>query len=70
MARGRDALARHAWDEAYDTLTRADREGSLNGEGLSLLASAAYWTAHPDETLEVLERAQGRTWRRGIAPPR
>jgi class 3 adenylate cyclase len=54
---GRDALARHAWDEAYEALTRADHEGSLGGEGLALLASAAYWTAHPDETVEGYERA-------------
>jgi class 3 adenylate cyclase len=56
---GRHALDRHAWDEAYDILTEADRAGSLGGEGLWLLASAAYWTAHPDETVEVLERAYG-----------
>jgi class 3 adenylate cyclase len=54
---GRDALDRHAWDEAYEILTTADRAGSLNGEGLELLASAAYWSAHPEETVEYLERA-------------
>jgi class 3 adenylate cyclase len=59
MEAGRDALERHAWQEAYDALTEADRQGSLNGEGLHLLASAAYWTAHPDETVEALERAYG-----------
>jgi class 3 adenylate cyclase len=31
----------------------------LNADGLSLLASAAYWTARPDETLAALERAFG-----------
>jgi class 3 adenylate cyclase len=54
---GRDALDRHAWEEAYDVLARADRAGSLNGEGLSLLGSAAYWTGRPDDALEALERA-------------
>ena len=54
---GRDALERHAWDEAYEILSEADRAGSLNGEGLELLASAAYWSAHPDETVEFLERS-------------
>ena len=53
----RDALARHAWQEAYDVLTEADRSGSLAGEGLELLAWAAYWTGRPDETIEALERA-------------
>jgi class 3 adenylate cyclase len=52
----RDALERHAWSEAYEILTELDRAGSLTGEGLELLASAAYWSAHPDETVEVLER--------------
>jgi class 3 adenylate cyclase/predicted negative regulator of RcsB-dependent stress response len=56
---GRDALERHAWDEAYAILTEADRAGTLTGEGLELLASAAYWSAHPDETVELLERAYG-----------
>ena len=52
----RDALARHAWQEAYDVLTEADRSGSLAGEGLELLAWAAYWTGRPDETIAALER--------------
>jgi class 3 adenylate cyclase len=53
----RDALERHEWQQAYDLLTEADRTASLNGEGLKLLGSAAYWTAHPDQTVEALERA-------------
>jgi class 3 adenylate cyclase len=57
LAAGRDALGRHAWKEAYDTLTEADRQGSLTGEGLNLLAWASWWTAHPDQTIEALERA-------------
>jgi class 3 adenylate cyclase len=56
---GRDALERHAWQEAYDILSEADRTGSLSGQGLELLAEAAYWSAHPDETIELLERAYG-----------
>jgi class 3 adenylate cyclase len=54
---GREALERHAWQEAYDALSEADRQGSLGGEGLHLLGQAAYWTAHGDETVEALERA-------------
>jgi class 3 adenylate cyclase len=56
---GRDALQRHSWQDAYDGLIEADRQGSLTGEGLYLLALAAYWTARPDETVEALERAYG-----------
>ena len=56
---GRDALQGHRWQEAYEALSEADRQGSLPGAGLELLAWAAYWTAHPDETVEALERAYG-----------
>jgi class 3 adenylate cyclase len=56
-AAARDALARHAWTEAYEALSGADRSGSLGGEGLELLAWAAYWTGRPDETIAQLERA-------------
>jgi class 3 adenylate cyclase len=56
---GREALERHAWQEAYDILSEADRTGSLSGAGLELLAEAAYWSAHPEETIELLERAYG-----------
>jgi class 3 adenylate cyclase len=55
----RDALERHQWQDAYDALSEADRQGALTGEGLYLLASASYWTAHPDETVEALERSYG-----------
>jgi class 3 adenylate cyclase len=54
---GRDALDRHEWQDAYDILSEADRQGSLTGVGLELLAGAAYWTAHPDETVAAMERA-------------
>jgi class 3 adenylate cyclase len=54
---GREALDRHAWDEAYRILSEADRAGALGGDGLELLALAAWWTAHPDETVEALERS-------------
>ncbi len=57
VAIGRDALDRHAWGEAYEALSQADKAGALNGEGLELLASAAYWSEHPEETLDLLERA-------------
>jgi class 3 adenylate cyclase len=56
---GRIALQRHQWQEAYDALSEADRQGAPTGEGLELLAWAAYWTGHPDETVEAVERAYG-----------
>ncbi|MBA3691344.1 MAG: hypothetical protein H0W82_08035, partial [Actinobacteria bacterium] len=54
---GRDALQRHAWDEAYDGLAQADRHGGLPPEGLQLLAEAAWFSSRPNVVLEVLERA-------------
>ena len=57
IERGREAMRRHAWAEAYEALSQADRDGMLTAEGLQLLGSAAYWTGRPDETVEDLERA-------------
>lgn len=39
---GREALSRHAWVEAFELLSQADREGDLAGEDLEALAEAAY----------------------------
>jgi class 3 adenylate cyclase len=54
---GRDAIRRHAWAEATETLTAVDREGGLSPEDLELLGAAAWWSGHPDEATEALERA-------------
>jgi class 3 adenylate cyclase len=53
----RDALKRHQWQEAYDALSEADERGFLVGAGLELLAWASYWTGHPEQTIDALERA-------------
>jgi class 3 adenylate cyclase len=54
---GRDAIARHAWQDAFDLLTRADREAALPGADLEALAMAAFFAARADERLEYKERA-------------
>ncbi len=54
---GRDAVKRHAWAEATETLTAVDRDGGLSPEDLELLGTASWWTGHPDEATEALERA-------------
>ena len=54
---GRDAVARHEWSEAVDALTGADRETPLGAEDLERLGNALWWSARPDESSEVLERA-------------
>jgi len=54
---GRDALSRHAWQEAFDQLSRADQEGQLSGADLEALALAAFFGAHAEGELAVKERA-------------
>jgi ATP/maltotriose-dependent transcriptional regulator MalT len=54
---GRDALKRHAWQEAFDLLSRADEQGDLSGVDLEALAEAAFFAARPDAELPVKERA-------------
>jgi class 3 adenylate cyclase len=53
----RDALGRHAWQEAFDLLSQADRDGPLSGPDLEGLAEAAYFTARADLSVEARERA-------------
>jgi class 3 adenylate cyclase len=56
-ALGRDALARHAWQEAFDQLSEADRQGQLTGADLEAFALAAFFAARADVELAVKERA-------------
>ena len=57
LAAGREALQRHAWAEAFDLLSEADRSGTLSATELESLALAAFFAAHADAELEVKERA-------------
>jgi class 3 adenylate cyclase len=54
---GRDAMARHAWDEARELLLEADSASPLAPDDLQRLSDAEYWTGHPAESLDALERA-------------
>ena len=54
---GREALARHAWRQAFDLLSQADRDGQLSAVDLEALASVAFFAAQADTGLEVKERA-------------
>jgi class 3 adenylate cyclase len=54
---GRDAIARHAWPEAFELLSQADREGQLPGADLEALALTAFFAARVDLQLEIKERA-------------
>ena len=54
---GRDALVRHAWDEAFEQLSLADGEGRLSGDDLEALALSAFFAGRADTGLDVKERA-------------
>jgi DNA-binding CsgD family transcriptional regulator len=55
--RGREACARGAWPEAFESLSRADQAGRLGAEELELLATSAYMLGRDDEHVRALERA-------------
>jgi class 3 adenylate cyclase len=54
---GRDALAHHRWQEAFQQLSKADLEGNLSGADLESLALAAFFAARADVQVGVEERA-------------
>jgi class 3 adenylate cyclase len=53
----RGALSRHAWQEAFELFSRADREGALRGPDLESLAEAAWFAAQAELATEAKERA-------------
>jgi class 3 adenylate cyclase len=57
LVSGREAFERHAWDEALEAFTTADRKEALSAGDLELLAGAAWWSGHPDDAVEAQERA-------------
>ena len=57
LTAGRVALARNAWPEAFELLSRADREGSLSGADLEALAVASFFAGRASSMVDVKERA-------------
>lgn len=57
LVAAREAIEGHAWEKAREAFLAADREGSLTPADLRLLADAAWWSGHPDEAVDALERA-------------
>jgi class 3 adenylate cyclase len=53
----RDAMDRHAWGEAFDLLSEADRTQELSGDELALLGDAAWWAGRFGEAISARERA-------------
>ena len=54
---GRDAVVRHAWTEAFEQFSEADRLGQLSGADLEALALAAFFAAHGEIEVDAKERA-------------
>ena len=54
---GRAAFTRHAWQEAFELLSRADAGVGLAGPDLESLATAAFFAGHADLRTPTLERA-------------
>jgi len=54
---GRKAVQRRAWDDAVKAFNEVDLEAPLSPHDLELLADAAWWSGHPDESVDALERA-------------
>jgi class 3 adenylate cyclase/multidrug efflux pump subunit AcrA (membrane-fusion protein) len=56
LQRARAALEEHAWREAYDGFA-SQLAGELAGEDLERLGEAAWWSAHPAESLDAFQRS-------------
>jgi class 3 adenylate cyclase len=68
VQKGREALAAHEWQGAYESLAAADARGRLSAAELELLGSAAWWTGRFSEALDARERAYAAATRAGDVP--
>jgi class 3 adenylate cyclase len=50
-------MARHAWEEARDLFRRAEQDEALLPADLEMMGEAGWWSGHPDERVDALERA-------------
>ena len=57
LEHGRASCAKHAWVEAFKSLSRADEASPLAAEDLELLATSAYMLGRDVEYVRCLERA-------------
>ena len=55
--RAKEALDRHAWTEAWELMSEADRGGALTADELMVLAEAAWWVGKLPAAIDALERA-------------
>ena len=56
LERARLALEAHVWQQAYEGFVALDQHG-LSSEDLERLAESAWWSAHPNESIDAFERA-------------
>ena len=54
---GRDAMKRHAWEEARRLLDEADADGMLDAEGMRQLGKARDWSGDAAGSLDAFERS-------------
>jgi len=54
---GRNAFARHAWRQAFETLSQAQQQQPLTVEDVERLAESAWWIGRIDECIAARERA-------------
>jgi len=57
VSRGREAFARRAWPDAFDSLSLAEEAALLGAAELELLATSAYMLGRDAEHVRALERA-------------
>jgi DNA-binding CsgD family transcriptional regulator len=69
LERGREAYARRAWLQAYESLSGADRRAPLAAEELELLATASYMLGRDEDHRSALERAHQARLEAGEALP-
>jgi class 3 adenylate cyclase len=65
LQRGREAIRRHAWRDAYDLLSEADEVADLAADDLAALAEAAWWAGRIDDCIGARERAYATYIREG-----
>jgi len=53
----RRALEGHAWHEAYEHFTTLAEREALTAQDLEGLGEAAWWSAHPEESIDAFTRA-------------
>jgi DNA-binding CsgD family transcriptional regulator len=57
LDRGRESYRHHAWTDAHESLSAADRSDALGADDLELLATCAYMIGREADYFEILERA-------------